>query len=133
MPFLKFSISATEEHLARQVSLKQGTSLAEVARRALQQYVSTAAAHTERPEAVVDQLERRNGSGKKITAAYLSPPLATAIRRHAAEQRCSQSHVVRDLLRNALRARGLLPNKAWGAADSIGAGEASPDQTNAQA
>jgi hypothetical protein len=65
------------------------------------------------PEAVVDQVERRSGSGKKITAAYLSPPLANAVRKLAKDTGGSTSHVVRDLLRCELRRRGLLPNNSF--------------------
>jgi hypothetical protein len=69
------------------------------------------------PEVTVDKARRR-GKGKPTTVCYLSPPLASAVRRLAAKQGCSQSHLVRDLLRNALRARGLLPNKSWGSIDA---------------
>jgi hypothetical protein len=114
MPSIKITVSAVEEFLTRQVALRQGCSLSDVVRRGLKQIINSPASHIEMPEAVVDQLERRNGQGKKITAAYLSPPLAGAVQKLAAEMGTSQSHVIRDLLRNELRRRGLLPNKSYG-------------------
>jgi hypothetical protein len=120
MPHLKFSISTVEEYQARQMALKRGISLAEVARRALQEYIASAAAHVQAPAAVADRLER-NDQGK-VTAAYLSPPLAKAVRRLASETKASTSHVIRDLQRCELRRRGLLPSKQWGMADAVGAG-----------
>jgi Arc/MetJ-type ribon-helix-helix transcriptional regulator len=119
MPSIKLTVSAVEEFLTRQVALRQGCSVSEVVRRGLKQVINSPASHVEMPEAVVDQLERRNGQGKKITAAYLSPPLAGAVQKLAAETGSSQSHVIRDLLRCELRRRGLLPTKQWGSADAI--------------
>lgn len=121
MPSIKFNVSTAEEYHGRQITLRQGISLAELARRGFQKIINSPASDVEMPEAVVDQLERRNGQGKRITACYLSPPLAGAVRKLAREQNSSQSHVVRELLRHALRERGLLTSKAWGAADHLDA------------
>lgn len=48
------------------------------------------------------------------TAAFLSGPLAAAIKRAAAEQDRSQSWTLRDLVRCELRHRGLLPTNRHG-------------------
>jgi hypothetical protein len=66
-------------------------------------------------EAIVDVAER--GSKGRSVAAYLSPPLSSAIQRLALEQNRSASWVMRSLIRDVLRSRGELPT-ADHAADS---------------
>jgi Arc/MetJ-type ribon-helix-helix transcriptional regulator len=119
MSSIKVYLSQHEEIQLRQMTSRQGLSVSEGGRRAIKKLIASPESNSENPEAIVDQLERRNGQGKRITATYLSPPLAGAVRKLAAEKKCSQSHVVRDLLRTALRDRGLLPSGQWGAADVI--------------
>ena len=78
------------------------------------------------PEVVIAMV-RRCGRGRRTKACYLSGRLNGAIRRLAAKEKRSESNLVRELLRHALRERGLLPTNAWGDADHLNvSGHAAP-------
>jgi hypothetical protein len=126
MPQLSVSLSPTDEIQCRDIARRRGISMAEAMRVALRQLAGSAAALVEAPEAVVDQLERRNGSGKRITTVYLSPPLASAVRKLACEKNSSASHLVRDILRNELRRLGRLPNNSRGSIAAMATTDAPP-------
>jgi hypothetical protein len=101
---IKFMASATLAHSLRQAALAKGTCVADIARRACENYIGTP-----KPtfgDALVESYQ--NDQGKKVVGALLSPPLASAIARIATETRSSQSHVLRGLIREALRARELI-------------------------
>jgi hypothetical protein len=93
----------------RERARKSGRTISDVILRIVESSIGTAAP-AEMPEAIVDVAER--GSKGRSVAAYLSPPLASAIRKIADEERRSASWVMRLLLREALRARGELPTPA---------------------
>jgi hypothetical protein len=105
---IKFMCPAVLAHNLRQAALARGTCVADIARRACEAYVGT-------PEPSFDEalVERHtDDGGKKVVGALLSGKLASAIARLAAETGTSQSHVLRGLIRDQLRARGLLPSSA---------------------
>jgi hypothetical protein len=119
MPTIKVSLSATEEIQTRQVAARQGCSIAEVARRGIQHILASASSYIDNAEAVIDATERRNGQGKRVVSAMLSPPLSGAVARIARNEKRSESSVLRELIRFELRRRGELPSKQWGAANAI--------------
>jgi hypothetical protein len=121
VPAIKISVSAVEEAQARAAAQKKGLHVAEIFRRALQSYLASAEAHAEVPDAIFDRQELQTGQGKRVVAAYLSPPIAGAIKKIARTERRSESSVLRELIRFELRRRGLLPSKQWGM-DAVGAG-----------
>jgi hypothetical protein len=127
MPAIKVTVSAVEEAQARAAAAKKGLHIAEILRLALQSYLASAQAHTEVPDAIFDRQELQTRQGKRVVAAYLSPPLAGAIKKLAAKEKASTSHVLRDLIRCELRRRGLLPSGQWGAQAAIAAREVSPE------
>jgi hypothetical protein len=93
----------------REHARKSGRTLSDVILRAVESGLGAAPA--EMPDAVVDRVER-GAKGSKATAAYLSPPLSSAISRLAREQSRSASWVMRDPIRSELRRRGILPTPA---------------------
>lgn len=113
MPSMKVFLSRSEEIHLDEVATRKGLSRSGLARRAVQTLLASASSSIPAPEAQVDELERRNGQGKKIVAAYLSPPLANAVKKLSKDTGSSTSHVVRDLLRCELRRRGMLPNNSY--------------------
>jgi Ribbon-helix-helix protein, copG family len=88
-------------------SRKEGRSTSDVVLRAVQRGLA-AEPPIEMPEAIVDVAERNDRGGRAV-AAYLSKPLARAIRKLAEEEQRSESWTMRSLIRDGLRLRGLLP------------------------
>jgi hypothetical protein len=105
---IRVTVDAVADFQIRHRAHLMGMSVSEFCARAIKKDLIGAAA--EMPAAVVDKVERGNSGAGKAVAAYLSPPLATAIARLARDTQRSTSHVVRDLLRTELRNRGILPN-----------------------
>jgi hypothetical protein len=99
----------------REYARKTGRTISDTLLGAVERGLGTVPA--EMPEGIVDRVER-GGKGAKSVAAYLSPPLAKAITQLAAEERRSSSWVMRLLIREGLRARGLLPPSTNNAADT---------------
>jgi predicted transcriptional regulator len=91
----------------RERARREGRTISDVALRAVERGLA-ASSPVEMPEGVVDRVER-GSQGSKSVAAYLSPPLSGAIQRLAHEQNRSASWIMRSLIRDALRQRGLLP------------------------
>jgi hypothetical protein len=85
----------------RQAALRRGTSISDVVQRLV-------ATHLEVPTNSDCMVETNKRSGR-VSAAYLSHALADCVRDLASQSGCSQSWVIRDLLRQSLRERGLLP------------------------
>jgi len=104
---IKFMANAVLAHNLRQAALAKGTCVADIVRRAAEQYVGA-------PQPTFDALveAHKDERGNRVVGAWLSQPLASAIARLAAETRSSQSHVLRDLIREALKARELLATGA---------------------
>jgi hypothetical protein len=103
---LRFFAPLALDFEIRERARKQGRTISDLLLRIVES--SMGKSPPEMPEAIVDVAER-NGKGTKAVAAYLSQPLASAIRKIADEERRSTSWVVRSLIRDALRQRGLLP------------------------
>jgi hypothetical protein len=106
MAILKFSIDQVGARRFRDAALREGRMLGEFVRRCAERGLS-GTPPVEMPDAAVDREEMQNG--KVTVASYLSGPLASAIKQIAAESDRSQSYVMRGLIREALRARGVLP------------------------
>jgi hypothetical protein len=104
---LKFFAPLRLDLELRQRAHREGRTLSDVILRAVERGMAASPTVMPNDTAIVDQAER--GTGGKATAAYLSPPLASAIQHLAAEQRRSASWVMRDLIRSELRHRGVLP------------------------
>jgi hypothetical protein len=103
---IKVTITNTDEFQVRHRAQRMGLSVSEFCRRAIQKDLTGVMA--EMPDAVVDKVER-GSRGARAVAAYLSPPLATAIARLSRDTQRSTSWVLRDLIRCELRRRGILP------------------------
>jgi predicted transcriptional regulator len=104
---IKFNADTVLAFRLRQIALREGRTLSEVARRAVEKGIEGI------PTTVADggmvQIERGiNKRRPRITAAYLSNTLARAVHQLAEDQHRSTSWVMRDLIRSGLRARGLL-------------------------
>jgi hypothetical protein len=106
MSHLKVTVPLTLDLELRERARRQGRTLSEVILHAVQRGLSPDVGAM--PDAVIDRVERSK-RGNTAAAAYLSGPIAVAVRRLALEQARSQSWTVRDLLRVELRRRGLLP------------------------
>jgi len=102
----KFYADGATAFRIRQAALTQNRSAADIIRRAIDR--SLEAPTTIADDCFVADKGQRNRNGK-ICAAYLSRPIAAAVRELAAAEGRSQSHIVRGLLRTELRRRGLLP------------------------
>ena len=85
----------------RQAALRRGTSISDVVRRLVESHLETPTKD--------DCMVETNKRGGRVSAAYLSNTLSDAVRDIAAQTGCSQSWVIRDLLRQSLRERGVLP------------------------
>jgi hypothetical protein len=103
---IKIHVPLGTDHQIREIAGKTGRPISEVCLRAIVKGLDPVPA-TANDTAVIDAAER--GSGATTAAAYLSGPIAKAVRKLALEQQRSQSWTVRDLLRVELRRRGLLP------------------------
>jgi predicted transcriptional regulator len=103
---VKVHVPLGTDYQIREIARKTGRPISEVCLRAIERGLDRVPA-TLNDAAVVDVAER--GKGATTAAAYLSGPLASAVRKLALEQDRSQSWTVRDLLRVELRRRGLLP------------------------
>jgi hypothetical protein len=103
----RFNTDQATAFLIHQAAARQGRAVADFIRRAVDQHINA----NPQSDAAVETL---NGSKHKpvITAAYLSGTLAAAVKQIAAETDRSTSYVMRWLIRDALRARGLLPSPA---------------------
>lgn len=116
---VKISMTVAGRYQLHQEALRQGRPPSEIARRFVESGLAKATNKAPpAPEVSIDKIER-SARGNRVVAAYLSGPLASAIKDLSIAESRSQSHVLRDLLRCELRRRGLLPNKQWGAADAI--------------
>jgi hypothetical protein len=102
---LKFVAPLRLDFELRERARREGRTLSDTILRFVERGMALAPA-VENDTAIVDRAER--GAGGKATAAYLSPPLASAIHALAADQQRSASWIMRDLLRSELRNRGLL-------------------------
>ena len=118
----RFNVDTPAAYRIRQAALREGRTVADIIRRAVDQHVDTHTPNAVEDDCIIaDEGPRHHGSGR-MTGAYLSGPLASIVRRLADEQGRSKSNVVRGLLRQALRERGLLPSPstpASAANDSI--------------
>jgi hypothetical protein len=103
---LKFSPPLAVAYELRQRALKEGRSLGDMILRLVESALA-ASQPIEIENGKIDKIER--GTRGKATAAWLSPPIASAIQSLAQELGRSQSWIVRDLLRTELRRRGVLP------------------------
>ena len=103
---IRMTVDNVAEHQIRHRAKMAGMPISEYCCREIKKGLVGGVA--EMPSAIVDQVERGSGGGRAV-AAYLSPPLSNAIARLARETQRSSSHVMRGLLRDALRARGILP------------------------
>jgi hypothetical protein len=101
----KFYADGATAFRIREAALTQNRSAADIIRRAIDR--SLEAPTTIADACFVADKGQRNRNGK-ICAAYLSGPIAAAVRELAAAEGRSQSHIVRGLLRTELRRRGLL-------------------------
>jgi hypothetical protein len=104
---LKFVCPLNVDMEIRQRAHRTGRTISDVILKAVQQGLGSSPVET--PDAAVDVVER-GSSGSKNVAAYLSPPLAKGIQKLAAEHQRSASWTMRMLIRESLRARGLLPS-----------------------
>jgi hypothetical protein len=105
----RFNTDTATAYLIREAALRQGRTVADVIRRAVEQHIDAHAASATADDCVVtDEGTRRRGPGR-MTGCYLSNPLASIVRDIAAQEGRSHSNVVRGLIRDALRARGILP------------------------
>jgi hypothetical protein len=105
MSNLKFSAPLSFDLELRERARREGRTLSDVILRAVQRGLSPDVGAM--PDAIVDKVER-SGRGNTAAAAYLSGPIASAVRQLSQQQQRSQSWTVRDLLRAELRRRGLL-------------------------
>jgi hypothetical protein len=96
-------VSAATAMQLRQVALQQNRSVSEVARLLIERGLGREP--PKMPDHWVAQAERGTGLA---TAVYLSAPIASAVRQLAISQDRSQSWIVRSILRDGLRSRGLL-------------------------
>jgi hypothetical protein len=110
---IKFVADTVLMHRLRQKALTENRTISDVARRAVESGLGPIEAIP--GDAAVETLK---GDHHKpvITAAYLSGPLAAAVQQLAADSDRSMSHTMRGLIRDALRARGLMPSPATAAA-----------------
>jgi hypothetical protein len=106
MATLKFTIDQVGARRFHEGALREGRMLGEFVRRCAERGLSENTTVT-MPDAEVVR-EERNMNGKTTVACYLSGSLASAIKQIAAETDRSQSYVMRSLIREALRARGVL-------------------------
>jgi hypothetical protein len=98
----------TETAIAlRQAALRAGTSISYIVQRLV-------ADHLELPTKGDCFVETDNKRAGRVSAAYLSNKLSDAVRDLAAQSGCSQSWVIRDLIRSELRRR--VPSPATAAA-----------------
>jgi Ribbon-helix-helix protein, copG family len=115
---LKFVCPLHLDMEIRQRAHRTGRTISDVILLAIQKGLGPSPAET--PDAVIDVVER-GASGSKNVAAYLSPPLAKGIQKLAAEHRRSASWVMRSLIRESLRARGLLSTPSDSSVDASAA------------
>jgi hypothetical protein len=106
---LKFTAPLSLDIELRRLASTQGRTLGETILKAVQAGMASAPKMPD-DTAIIDQCER--GKAGRATAAYLS-----AIQRLARESDRSASWIMRSLIRDASRARGILP-PATTAADS---------------
>jgi hypothetical protein len=106
MSSLKFNAPLAFDLGLRERARREGRTLSDVILRAVQR--GLAPDDGAMPDAIIDKVER-SGRGNTSAAAYLSGPIASAVRQLSQQQRRSQSWTVRYLLRCELRRRGLLP------------------------
>jgi hypothetical protein len=105
MATLKTVLSTTTAFQVHQAALRQGRSDSDYIRTVVERSLNHEAPPL--PDAGVDACERTQGNVQ--VAAYLSGPLAKAVREHARQLDRSQAWTMRDLLRTELRRRGVLP------------------------
>jgi hypothetical protein len=117
MPQLKFNIDKVGAYKFREAALREGRSIGDFVRRCAETGFASKPP-VAMPDAEVVR-EESNMDGKTTVAAYLSGPLAKAIKELAVKTGRSQSHVVRDLLRCEARRRGLLPASAPTASEAL--------------
>jgi hypothetical protein len=115
---VKITMTPTSRYQLHQRALREGRTDAEVARRIVESGLTPSGQQEPQPAVSLDRIER-NAAGATVMAAYLSGPLAAAVKNLAADEQRSQSAVLRDLLRCELRRRGLLPNGAYGATPAL--------------
>ena len=107
MENVKFSAPLTTVFELDNLAEKRGRSRSEIVRHLVDRGLGMTP-EAEMPEEVsVDRKER--ASGARATACYLSLPISAAIQRLAREEDRSASWLIRRILRDELRRRGLLP------------------------
>jgi hypothetical protein len=111
MPNIKCSVDQAVAYKLHKRALAEGRSIAAVVKAIVDRELATAAVQT-------PALETHDVGDKRVVGAYLSGPLANAIESITRETGRSKSHVLRALVRDGLRARGLLPSPATTAAPS---------------
>jgi hypothetical protein len=104
MPSVKTSVDTATAYKLHQKACRENRTISDVIKRAIINDLAIAPVAT--PDAAV---ERHDNGQRKVVGAYLSSTLADAVERLAIEQGRSQSHIMRGLIREALRARGVLP------------------------
>jgi hypothetical protein len=102
MANIKTSVDTATAYKLHRLALAEGRSVSAVVRAILDREMATAAVQT-------PALETHDVGDKRVVGAYLSGPLANAIESITRETGRSKSHVLRALVRDGLRARGLLP------------------------
>jgi hypothetical protein len=104
---IKFNADQVLMHRLRQKALHENRSLSDVARRACEAGLGPIEAIP--GDAAIETL-KGNRHKSRITAAYLSGPLAAAVQQPAADTDRSVSHTMRALIRDELSRRGILPS-----------------------
>ena len=94
----------------RQAALRRGTTMSDVVRKLVED-------HLEVP--TKDDLLVETNKRGRVAARYLSNTLSDCVQQLAAQSGCSQSWIIRDLLRQSLRERGLLPLTSTAAAADV--------------
>jgi hypothetical protein len=107
---IKFVADQVLMHRIRQKALTENRSISDVAKRAVEAGLGPVESI---PGGAAIETVKGNGHHKPVvTAAYLSGTLAAAVKQLADETDRSVSHTMRGLIRDALRARGLMPSAA---------------------
>jgi hypothetical protein len=112
MPNIKCSVEQAVAYKLHRRALAEGCSVSAVVKTILDREMATAAVPT-------PAVETHHNGDKRVVGAYLSGPLASAIERIATDTGRSKSHVLRGLVRDSLRARGLLPTPTAPAPDVV--------------
>jgi hypothetical protein len=102
---IKVPLPAHVAHRLYQESQRHGCPMNAIGLKAIERYLGTLSSVTPDPEIAVERIEFDNGY--TATTVALTKQIASTVERLAREQERSRSWIVRSLLRDALRARGL--------------------------